>query len=107
MGRYDHTKFQHRVNSPGDFPDTPHLAIIEFGTIYIPGDERSRTNPGHGYPASSETTMTYTWFALQDREHWLYFIEDLMGIHQYSTRKDFIAIDQGIKVTPGLKLDIK
>ena len=103
----DRYKSQHRVNSPSDFPSEPHLAIIEFGTIYIPGDERSRTNPGHGYPESTATTMSYTWWKLEDREHWAYYIEDLMGLHsQYNTRKNFVAIDQGKKVNPSLKLNI-
>lgn len=31
-------------------------AIIYESSVFIPGDERSRTNPGHGYP---ESTMTY------------------------------------------------
>lgn len=30
-------------------------AVIVKESIYIPGDERSRTNPGHGYPAHTET----------------------------------------------------
>lgn len=24
--------------------------VIEKSSYYVPGDERSRTNPGHGYP---------------------------------------------------------
>lgn len=35
-------------------------AIIKEGTIHHEGDERSRTNPGHGYPAYSETYNSYT-----------------------------------------------
>jgi hypothetical protein len=27
------------------------LAALIYTSIHIPGDERSRTNPGHGYPA--------------------------------------------------------
>ena len=30
-----------------------HL-IITKASVHIPGDERSRTNPGHGYPAHTE-----------------------------------------------------
>ena len=29
-------------------------AVIVERSVYIPGDERSRTNPGHGYPATTE-----------------------------------------------------
>lgn len=38
--------------SPSDIPKKEHWAILDFVTVHIPGDERSRTNPGHGYPAS-------------------------------------------------------
>ena len=32
----------------------PKYLLIEKESIYIPGDERSRTNPGHGYPAHTQ-----------------------------------------------------
>lgn len=37
-------------------------AAIETTTSshWVPGDERSRTNPGHGYPEGYETTTTTT-----------------------------------------------
>lgn len=41
-------------------------AIIEFGSIFIPGDERSRTNPGHGYPERYETTTNIIVFSSKD-----------------------------------------
>ena len=40
-------------------------ATIVTRSIYIPGDERSRTHPGHGYPASTEE---YTDFVTFDNE---------------------------------------
>lgn len=43
-------------------PKTAHYAVLEFSSVYIPGDERSRTNPGHGYPAHSESTVNYIAF---------------------------------------------
>lgn len=45
------------VSSPGDLPPGRHLAILTFGSVTIPGDERSRTNPGHGYPEYAQPTM--------------------------------------------------
>jgi len=48
---------------PGD-----NYAIVEFGSIYIPGDERSRTNPGHGYPGGSEPKTDVILFS--SREAW-------------------------------------
>lgn len=54
-----------RVKGPADVPNEPHFAVILYGTrsIYHEGDEISRTCPGHGYPAYTET--------LDDIEHWV------------------------------------
>lgn len=45
-----------------DVPKVDHYAIVSFSTMYIPGDERSYTNPGHGYPGHSEPISTYQSF---------------------------------------------
>jgi len=45
-----------------NIPDEEHWAIITVDRIYIPGDERSRTNPGHGYPEHYEETINYRSF---------------------------------------------
>ena len=43
-------------------PETEHWAIITTEQIYIDGDERSRTNPGHGYPAHTVENISYEAF---------------------------------------------
>jgi hypothetical protein len=48
-----------------NIPKGPHWAIISTTSVTIPGDERSRTNPGHGYPESTETFITYQAFTSQ------------------------------------------
>ncbi len=61
-----------RVKKPEDIPDTPHYAVLIYKvvSVYIPGDERSRTHPGHGYPEHTERHETF--------EHWVTTsIEDL------------------------------
>jgi hypothetical protein len=45
-----------------DVPEREHWAIIESASVVIPGDERSRTNPGHGYPESTCYYTTYCAF---------------------------------------------
>src|SRR5208282_5967605 len=45
-----------------DMPLGEHWAIIENNSVYIPGDERSRTDPGHGYPESTERYISYRAF---------------------------------------------
>lgn len=43
-------------------PDEEHWAIITTSSYTVPGDERSRTNPGHGYPEHSVETIEYRAF---------------------------------------------
>lgn len=33
-----------------ELPDKEFYAILTPKSVVVPGDERSRTNPGHGYP---------------------------------------------------------
>lgn len=47
------------VRRAEDIPAGEHWAIITSSSFIIPGDERSRTNPGHGYSESTEDTITY------------------------------------------------
>jgi hypothetical protein len=54
------------VNDPQGVPSGKHWAILVFSSIHIPGDERSRTNPGHGYPASTETKISYNLFETEE-----------------------------------------
>jgi hypothetical protein len=49
-------------------PTTDHFAILEFSSIHIPGDQRSKDAPGHGYPEHSEKVVTYR--AYMDRAEW-------------------------------------
>lgn len=52
--------------------DNAKYLLIGTTSVYIPGDERSRTNPGHGYPESTEYFPTLTWFkTLEDLEAYL------------------------------------
>lgn len=44
-------KYVHKLS---DIPKTPHYVIVKIDGVYIPGDERSRTNPGHGYGPRTE-----------------------------------------------------
>ena len=67
------------VSGKSTFPVGPHLAIIEFSTITIPGDERSRTNPGHGYPESTEQVIKYIWYPVEKREEWEAEIRERMA----------------------------
>ena len=51
-----------------DLPEKPYYLIFTERSITIPGDERSQTNPGHGYPESTEYSLAMT--AYEDEEKW-------------------------------------
>jgi hypothetical protein len=51
-----------------ELPSGPHYVIIEFSTFWVEGDERSRTNPGHGYPGHHESMAKYICF--NDKAEW-------------------------------------
>lgn len=44
----------------------PHWAIIEIQTTHHEGDARSRSNPGHGYPAHTTSAMVYKPFDTEE-----------------------------------------
>jgi len=48
-------------------------AVIKDRSIHHEGDERSRTHPGHGYPAYTETVHEIQEF--KTKEEWLAWIE--------------------------------
>ncbi len=73
-----------------DIPPESHWAILDFSSISIPGDERSRTNPGHGYPAHSKTTICYT--AYLSKESWEAEIQKRMTADRRFQRDDWKAI---------------
>jgi hypothetical protein len=64
------------VTDLAKMPKEPHFAIIRFGSTYIEGDERSRTNPGHGYPAHHVANVEYIVF--KDRQSWEIYIDGLL-----------------------------
>jgi hypothetical protein len=75
-------------HSVSDIPTEPHYAILEKRSISIPGDERSRTHPGHGYPASTEEVWDYIVF--KNREEWETEVKKRAG--SVFGSKDFVAI---------------
>ena len=50
----------------------PHFAATISGQRWVPGDERSRTNPGHGYPEGYESyTDIIRFHAEEHLQEWL------------------------------------
>lgn len=93
-----------RVTSSDKMPKVDHWAIITYDTIYTPGDERSRTHPGHGYPASSDSVACYA--AYLDEEDWKKSINELT-FPSYGSPKQFTAIVvKLVKITKSVSVEI-
>jgi hypothetical protein len=73
-----------------DIPKEPHYALIDNRSVFIPGDERSKSCPGHGYPDSTEHFISYTAYTNRDD-----LIKELSSV--YYRKKDDITV---IYVTP-------
>jgi hypothetical protein len=57
------------VGSAADLqPEVAYYGILKFSSITIPGDQRSRDCPGHGYPEHTETSVDLQIFT--KREAW-------------------------------------
>jgi hypothetical protein len=53
------TLYSYKLESAVPPPGTKYLLIVfKTTSVYVPGDERSRTNPGHGHPGGNETFKT-------------------------------------------------
>ncbi len=57
-----------RVHGPKDVPLRPHFCVLIYNTqsVYIPGDQRSRDCPGHGYPEHRETYTSFEQWITED-----------------------------------------
>lgn len=84
------------IYSLKDIPKDAHWVIMKEESHHIPGDERSRTNPGHGYPASTVTSFTYESYL--DEEEWKRDVSNL-SLSEYSCDKNFVAFKSSGKVT--------
>lgn len=58
-----------------------YAALIK-SQIYVPGDERSRTNPGHGYSGGYETTIKLHEF--KDKDDMLIWLRKHINDRSYS-----------------------
>lgn len=78
--------------------------IITAETTYIPGDERSRTNPGHGYPESYQTQTVLKTY--DDETKWKAAIESYAN-PKYGMPKVFTAIVyQVVEITTAVQVKV-
>lgn len=94
-----------QINSAEDMPRKAHFAIIVFDSqnVWIPGDERSRSAPGHGYPERTETFESFKYYATTSKREWEEFAKEL-----YSTDKrgKFVAFEVGHVATIDVSVTI-
>jgi hypothetical protein len=83
--------FATKVEAPDQVPNDRHFAILVFksSTVHVPGDERSRTAPGHGYPAHDVTHQSYEYWAVGDRES----LKDAIGFLEECKRERWKEAD--------------
>jgi hypothetical protein len=83
-----------------------HYAILEFITEYIhtPGDERSKTNPGHGYPETIERKIRTNYITFDSKEELENYV--LKSINKYDSNKNFVVLKSNI-IKHSLSLKLK
>ena len=92
-----------KINNSKDFPNEQHYAIIIFDERHIhhEGDERSRTNPGHGYPAHTETINDFQYISFEHSEQgkleWETKLKELHG--KKPEQMNFVGFESGKKVS--------
>jgi len=67
-----------------DIPQKEHFVILQFEQTLIPGDERSKTCPGHGYPERYHHNVVYITF--DNEKEWLEEIRE-----KTINKADFLA----------------
>lgn len=90
------------VHEKSKMPKGEHWAIIKFGSIHIPGDERSRTHPGHGYPERNEPSLEYR--AFLNKADWEAAVGELAG-EKHTSNDSWIAMRVN-PVTATIKVEI-
>lgn len=89
------------AHSKSDVPDE-HWAIVEFSQIFVPGDQRSRDAPGHGYPERYEDNVSYIVF--KEKVAWEAEIKKRM--ESTYGNKNFIAVKANVaKVTTYIRVE--
>ena len=80
-----------RVAGKDDVPKGHHYAVLVYKSqsVFVPGDERSRTNPGHGYPERYETYESFEHYISEDKGEWESFVKAL----HFKGEKNFVFFE--------------
>lgn len=91
----------HYVSRESDIPTDKHFAVIVFDSIWIEGDERSRTNPGHGYPGYSQQIIKYIAFAHENAlKKWIIENESKRNFAVIHARR--VSFEKSISIKVGI-----
>ncbi len=97
------------VTTPDGFPSHKHfyLRIFQSGQVDIPGDERSRTNPGHGYPGYTINYDLSKHYVTEDQSLFEAAIQMLMA--EDPQRKDILAlvVERRVSITTQFVVGIR
>ncbi len=93
------------VHHTDEIPTEPHWVIITNSSVTIPGDERSRTNPGHGYPERTERYITYEIYLTEEK--WKQAIREQEN-PSYGIKQPYIAMYvQPAQIIRNVEVEIK
>ena len=97
-----------RISKASDIPSMPHFVIVTTSqqTIHHEGDQRSRTNPGHGYPAYDETINNLEMEITFDQIEWEEKVKRLFNHNP--KRTDVIAyhVDSVADISIGVSIKL-
>jgi len=94
------------VDTKTKAPAESHFASLEFSTVFIPGDERSKSHPGHGYPDRHESVVKYIVF--KDNEELQNYVERKENPSYGTPDKNYMVVEiKPLKVTKKISVDIE
>jgi hypothetical protein len=87
---YTRLKNIKQIKCPSDVPVGPHMAVLIYKTesVWVPGDERSKTCPGHGYPEHTESYPTFEHWVTTDKDTLLAFVQEVELVY----KKSFVVL---------------
>ena len=88
-----------------ELPDGEFYAILTPESVTIPGDERSRTNPGHGYPEHSVDYWCIETFT--DKAAWVAEVQRLKAQTGYYRTPFKAVMMRPAKVTTSVTVDVE
>ena len=97
-----------RVHGPDNVPEGPHTAVLVYKTTqtYVPGDERSRTNPGHVYPGGYETNDSFEHYVSTNDAEVVEFVRKLEFPEFSAPKTPYVVLDVEGKLKPSVTLSL-